>query len=332
MLRVFAAASLLVISLSGCAVESTAPSSATHAPVPVADQLAPTAAPKNALGGRIELVSALGETRSSTPFAEHPLVARSPSNGEVLRQVDRLLARKSGSAESKRRLRALRQLAEASESGDAESVMKALRRASSVAPGGLKHVIRRTVSVAGGSEFHSDYPLASGARVRTIRLVPSTAIAAARAQANVEQTPCDAFGPETPPTQLPVWCGGEYDPYFDANPYEPDIAAQAAEGEAISAASDALAGGAAIRAPSVVTELEVRGPILASSEPSCRGEHAATTVAAGLVAASAAESLFWGVVMKNPVRMFNSIRRTGALIAAAWVAYEYEQACHEDAQ
>ncbi len=71
----------------------------------------------------------------------------------------------------------------------------------------------------------------------------------------------------------------------------------------------------------------------ASSEevhPACRGYHAATVAAAVAVAYGAGESLSWGVVVKNPIKMFRSIMTTGGLIGGAWVAYEFERACEEE--
>lgn len=282
------------------------------------------------LGGRLELVTATGKIRTSTPFAVHAQAEVQPTNAETLRRVDQLLARSSNSPEAKQRLLALRRLVEATESGDVSTVMAALRNASNVAPAGLKQVIQKTVNLGrAGREIHAEYPLASGARVRTVRLLAASSSGAMRGMFNVAPDTCAEYE-GTPLEYVPISCGGEVDPDFDASPYEPDVAAQAAEGEAISAASDALAGEPALSAMRAWKKIEEANRISSEVPPACRGERSATIAAALAVAYQAAESLYWGVVVKNPMAMFKSILKTGGLIGAAWVAYEFERACYAE--
>jgi hypothetical protein len=252
-----------------------------------------------------------------------------PTSAETLRRLDELIARQSSTPETARRLKILRRLVEATESGDASAVMTALRSASSVAPGHLAPAIQKTVLLGqSGREIHAEYPLASGLRVRLVKVLAPTQFGATIGRSSIEIDPCESYV-GTAIEYTPVECGGEVDAGFDASPYEPEIAAQAAEGDAVVIASDALYDGTALRASKALVETEQVKASSAGVNPACRGERAATIAAAVAVAYGAGESLYWGVVVKNPMQMLRSIVKTGGLIGAAWVAYEFERACAE---
>lgn len=165
-------------------------------------------------------------------------------------------------------------------------------------------------------------------RVRTVKIVAASHSGAIAGRYNVAVDPCESYV-GTPIEYVPIECGGEVDQAFDASPYEPEVAAQAAEGDAVMVASDALYPPVALRASKALVVVEDFKFSSAGVNPACRGEHAATIAAAVAVMYQAGESLYWGVVVKNPMQMFKSIVKTGALIGGAWVAYEFEKACEE---
>lgn len=97
--------------------------------------------------------------------------------------------------------------------------MAALRSASNVAPGHLAVAIRQTILLGQtGREIREEYPLASGARVRTVKIVATSRPAVVAGRFEIAPNPCDRYVC-TPPEYTPVECGGEVDLAFDASPY-----------------------------------------------------------------------------------------------------------------